>query len=79
MSCGNLSTIKMVAVLTRAWIAPFRTKSDFAREHASVVAMAASDGYLTTKIATGLYDQSWRVSPAGLTHLYCLNGMGDNA
>lgn len=66
----------MVEVLTRAWVSPFRTQSDFARAAASVVAMAASDGFITTKIAAGLYSQSWKVTPKGLAHLYNLNGMG---
>jgi hypothetical protein len=58
-----------------AWVKPFKTKSDFARAYANVVAMAASDGYLTTRIAAGLYGQSWQVTPAGLAYLYSLNGM----
>jgi hypothetical protein len=66
---------RLIEVLTMAWVRPFKTKSDFARAHADIVAMAASDGFLTTRRATGLYDQSWRVTPSGLAHLYTLNGM----
>ena len=50
-------------------MSPFTTKSDFARVAADLVAMAASDGFLTTRIATGLYGNRWHVSAAGLKHL----------
>lgn len=61
-------------VLARAWNAPFRTKSDFAREYADFIAMAASDGFITTRVATGLYDKNWRITAAGLRHLHTLRG-----
>lgn len=37
--------------------------------------MAASDGFLTTRIACGLYGTSWRITPNGLKHLNALLGM----
>jgi hypothetical protein len=61
-------------VLHRAWKAPFSTKSDFARANAGVVAMAASDGFITTRVAAGLYGKSWLVTVAGLRHLGVLQG-----
>ena len=63
---------RLTDVLTRAWKAPFKTKSDFARAEADVVAMAASDGYLTTRVAAGLYGNEWRITPTGLRHLFIL-------
>lgn len=70
---------RLIEVLTMAWVKPFTTKSDYARHQADIVAMAASDGYLTTRVAAGLHSRSWQVTPAGLTHLYALNGMaGDH-
>jgi hypothetical protein len=63
-----------VTVLSRAWHAPFKTKSDFAREHADVIGMCASDGFITTRIATGLYGREWRITAAGLQHLHTLRG-----
>nr|WP_156134550.1 hypothetical protein [Methylobacterium sp. ZNC0032] len=53
-------------------------KSDFARLAAVPVAMAASDGFITTKMAAGLYDNCWRITPAGLQRLFILKGMSDN-
>jgi DNA polymerase-1 len=44
---------KLTSVLKRAWTKPFSTKSDFARAHADHVALAASDGLITTRIAAG--------------------------
>ena len=61
-------------ILSRAWNAPFTTKSDFARENADLIAMAASDGFITTRIATGLYGRTWHITPSGLQHLFALRG-----
>jgi hypothetical protein len=61
-------------VLRRAWQRPFKIKSNFARDHADIVAMAASDGLITTKLATGLYGWEWIITPQGLAHLYSLTG-----
>lgn len=65
----------LTEVLRRAWARPFKTKSDFARLKADVIAMAASDGFITTKIAAGFYSNEWRVTPTGLKHLYALDGL----
>jgi hypothetical protein len=37
-------------VVMAAWVSPFTTKSDYAREHASEVAAAACLGYITTAV-----------------------------
>jgi len=58
----------------RAWQSPFRTKSDFARDHADLIAMAASDGLITTRVATGLYGRQWKITIAGLQRLKLLIG-----
>lgn len=68
-------TSSLVAVLDEARWRPFTTKGDFARNHADVIAMAASDGLLTTRIATGLYGRKWSVTAAGLRRLETLKGM----
>lgn len=64
----------MLELLERVWAHPFTTKSDFARANADLVAVAASDGFITTKIATGLYGRTWQLTPVGLSHLYVLKG-----
>lgn len=62
-------------VLERAWKRPFTVKSDFARSYADIVGMAASDGFITTKQAAGLYGNVWRISSKGLNHLNALKGI----
>lgn len=57
-------------VLERAWISPFRTKSDFAREYAVAVAAAASIGLITTQTERNLYGCTWRITSDGLSELY---------
>lgn len=52
-----------------AWKNPFKTKSDYARYAADMVAMAASDGFITTRLATGLYDNSWKITARGLRYM----------
>lgn len=67
--------LTLTALLAYARWTPFKTKSDFARKHADIIAMAASDGLITTRIATGLYGRSWGVTVAGLKHLENLKSM----
>lgn len=61
-------------VLEQAHRAPFKTQSNFSRKYAVAVAMAASDGFITTKVAIGLYTDEWALTPSGLSHLYTLKG-----
>lgn len=65
---------KLIDVLARAWASPFTTKSDFSREYADFVAMAASDGFITTRQAAGLYSNTWMITSLGLRHLETLGG-----
>jgi len=39
--------------------------------------MAASDGFITTRQAAGLYGNTWLITPKGLRHLEILGGFGD--
>ena len=56
-------------VLRRAWLEGFRTKSNFAREFADEVAIAASLGLITTKIGKDSFDKTWHITRKGLDHL----------
>lgn len=62
-------------VLERAWKGGFKTKSDFARLAANAVGVAASDGFITTKQAAGLYGSTWFITAAGLQRLNILKGI----
>jgi hypothetical protein len=56
-------------VLIRAHLAPFRTKSDFARAFTNAVAALASKGYISTWLPGGSYGCEWRLTPCGLFYL----------
>jgi hypothetical protein len=53
-------------VLHEAWTTGFTTKSDFAREFADFVAMAASMGLITTRINNQVYGKQWQITSKGL-------------
>lgn len=55
-------------VLDRALKASFSVKSDFARSNAATVAACASEGYLTTREAAGLFTRQWMITSEGVTH-----------
>lgn len=56
-------------VLRKAWLQGFRTKSDFARQYANEVAIAASLGLISTKIGQERFDKSWHITRKGLGFL----------
>lgn len=56
-------------VLDKAWAGGFKTKSNFAREHADSVAACASLGYITTHIRGFQYGNTWRITKEGLEAL----------
>lgn len=56
-------------VLIRAHLAPFKTKSDFAREYATDVAALASKGMLSTWLPGNHFGSEWRLTTTGLFQL----------
>ncbi len=62
---------KLVKVLKRAHAAPFKLKSDFAREHAIEVAAAASMGWISSlEYSPGnIFGDRWQITTAGLKRL----------
>lgn len=69
MTHTDTVTSKMADVVFRVWMGTVTVKSDFAREQAAVIAACSSEGYITTRIGTGLYVPSWLVTPVGLEFL----------
>lgn len=61
--------VKVDAVLKRAWLIGFRTKSNFAREFADEVAIAASLGLISTKIGKEKFDKTWHITRKGLDYI----------
>lgn len=47
----------------------FKTKSDYARNHATLVATAASLGFISTILPGDIATDTWRVTSKGLTLL----------
>jgi hypothetical protein len=61
--------LRVNAVLKRAWLVGFRTKSNFAREFADEVAIAASLGLISTKIGKDQFDKTWHITRKGLDYI----------
>ena len=53
-------------VVTLARTKPFTTKSDFARMAANEVAIAASEGFITTRVNDEAFSNVWIITQAGL-------------
>lgn len=63
-------------VLKEAWKNGFTTKSDFAREFADYVAIAACMGWTSTRIfPPDVWGSSWQITAKGLTALEELYGI----
>jgi hypothetical protein len=58
--------VAVYGVLMCAKQRPFKTKSDLARKAANEVALAASEGMLTTKLNDTTYTNVWMVTSDGL-------------
>lgn len=56
----------LATVVTHAWRNCFATRSDYARQNAEAVAMAACLGLITTSIDKAHYGQTWRITGKGL-------------
>ena len=59
---------EVLPVLERAWRDPFTTKSDFARSEAPLIALAASEGLVTSKTFDPQepWGSCWRITARGL-------------
>lgn len=56
-------------VLHNIWTYQVTTKSDFAREQADYIAMAASMGLISTRIMRDVYGRQWQITTKGLDAL----------
>jgi len=55
----------LYTILDRSWRRPFTVKSDFAREGALHVAIAASEGFISTKIDEEAWGRRWLITELG--------------
>ena len=58
--------VSLYIVLDRAWRNPFTVKSDFARDGALHIAIAASEGFITTKVDTDSWGRRWCITEIGM-------------
>lgn len=64
--------------LKTIWRYNVTTKSEFAREHADYVAMAASMGFVSTRITEDVYGRQWQITSRGLMALEDNFGLRDD-
>lgn len=61
-----VNLVALYIVLDRSWRNPFTVKSDFARKSAMHVAIAASEGFITTKVDTDVWGSRWCITDVGM-------------
>ena len=59
----------LVTVILEAHKLGFTVQSNFAREHADYVGMAASMGLVSTRVHSNVYSREWRPTVKGLSFL----------
>lgn len=60
---------KLYDIVLEAYKRSFAVQSDFARQQATYVAMAASMGLISTKVHQDIFSGEWRPTVKGLTWL----------
>lgn len=60
---------RLAELLDRVWCQAVSVKSNYARDHADVVAMAASLHMITTKTGVSTFASAWNITNTGLTWL----------
>ncbi len=79
MASGSVSTVVLKSdelgptltdVVEQAWLRPFTVSSNYARKHAPVIAVAASCGFITTRLKDAEFTTAWRPTRAGLSWLH---------
>lgn len=61
-----LAVLNVYGCVKRARMQPYTTKSDFARAAANEIALAASEGFISTKVDDTTYSNMWMVTHEGL-------------
>jgi hypothetical protein len=56
----------MFITLDRAWRQPFKVGSRFAREGSMLIALAASEGFITTNLGGDEWGGEWLITEAGM-------------
>jgi hypothetical protein len=70
---------ELAPILFKAWKSGFTVQSNFAREEAGLVAMAASLQLITTRVSDGVYSSDWQITGKGIRLLNELEWIDDDA
>ena len=62
--------VQVTEVLEKAWAGGFSVQSQFFRDNAVIVALCASEGYITTIINQDSFGKIWRLTPEGTAKLF---------
>ena len=63
----------LMTVLAKARLEPYTTKSDFARRHATEIAIAASEGLISTRVNDGQFTNIWLITQEGLQFMEAID------
>ena len=64
-----MGLIAVVMVVDMARINPFTTKSNFARDAANEIGVAASEGFISTRLEENKFTNRWLITMEGLQFL----------
>ena len=64
-----MGLIAVLMVVDMARINPFTTKSNFARDAANEIAVAASEGFISTRLDENKFTNRWMITMEGLQFL----------
>ena len=62
----EIALLAMYEVLIEAWAGGFTTKSKFARESANIIAVAATEGLITTRLEEEVWGNRWMITEKGM-------------
>lgn len=62
----EIALLAMYEVLIESWAGGFTTKSKFAREAANIIAVAATEGLITTRLEEEVWGNRWMITEKGM-------------
>lgn len=65
----TVTLLALYAVLFKAWQGGFSTRSRFSRSEADMIAVAATEQLITTKISEEMWGNKWLITEDGLYYM----------
>ena len=65
----EIALLAMYEVLIEAWAGGCTTKSKFARESANIIAVAATEGLITTRLEEEVWGNRWMITEKGMNFM----------